>query len=59
MYIWIYMLAASILLQLHVYIMCCSYDQLLADKEAVEQEYILYRKEVKHTKAGASTKVKA
>ena len=42
-----------------VYIMCCSYDQLLADKEAVEQEYILYRKEVKHTKAGASTKVKA
>ena len=39
--------------------MWCSYDQLLADKEAVEQEYILYRKEVKHTKAGASTKVKA
>lgn len=41
----------------YVYILLHSYDQLLSDKEAVEREYILFRKEVKHTKAGASTKV--
>lgn len=33
------------------------YDALLGEKEAVEQEYILFRKEVKHSTAGASAKV--
>ena len=35
----------------------CSYERVLMEKEAVEQEFLLYRKEVKHTSAGASTKV--
>ena len=35
----------------------CSYDKLYKAKEAVEQEYILYRKELKHTSVGATTKV--
>lgn len=39
-------------------VLCCaSYDQLSREKEAVEQEYILYRKELKHTSVGVTTKV--
>jgi len=36
-----------------------SYDQLLAEKEAIKEEYILYRKQLKNTAAGASTKVES